>query len=65
GGRQDDQRHTSYRGVIGIKGDIGNWRYDAFAQVGKVLYSETYYNDFSVARSARALDVIADANGNP
>jgi len=65
GGRQDDQRHTSYRGVIGIKGDVGAWRYDAFAQVGKVLYSETYFNDFSIARSARALDVVPGANGQP
>ena len=65
GGRQDDQRHTSYRGVAGLKGDIGNWQYDLFAQVGKVLFSETYFNDFSNARIGRALDVIADANGNP
>ena len=65
GGRRDDQRHTSYRGVIGIKGEIGNWNYDAYAQMGKVLYSETYFNDFSITRSARAVDVVADANGNP
>lgn len=65
GGRQDDQRHTSYRGVIGIKGDIGNWTYDAFAQVGKVLYSETYFNDFSNARIGRALNVVPGANGQP
>ena len=65
GGRQDDQRHTSCRGVIGVKGEIGNWNYDVFAQMGKVLYSETYLNDFSIARSARAVDVVADANGNP
>ena len=65
GGRQDDQRHTSYRGVVGVKGDIGPWRYDAFLQAGKVLYSETYQNDFSIARSARALDVITGANGQP
>ncbi|MEW7850154.1 TonB-dependent receptor [Massilia aurea] len=65
GGRQDDQRHTSYRGVIGVKGDLGPWRYDAFLQAGKVLYSETYQNDFSIARSSRALDVITGANGQP
>ena len=65
GGRRDDQRHTSYRGVIGVKGDIGNWSYDAFAQMGKVLYTETYFNDFSIARSARALDVVTGPNGQP
>ncbi|MCA1857498.1 TonB-dependent receptor [Massilia oculi] len=65
GGRQDDQRHTSYRGVIGIKGDVGNWTYDAFAQVGRVLYSETYFNDFSNVRIGRALNVVPGANGQP
>ena len=65
GGRRDDLNHTSYRGVVGVKGDIGNWKYDVFAQVGKVRYAETYFNDFSVSRSARALDVVAGANGQP
>ncbi|MEH6437772.1 TonB-dependent receptor domain-containing protein [Massilia sp. DD77] len=63
GGRRDDQRHTSYRGVIGLKGDIGNWNYDVFAQVGKVLFSETYFNDFSNQRIGRALDVVSTAAG--
>jgi iron complex outermembrane receptor protein len=63
GGRRDDLNHTSYRGVVGVKGDVGNWKYDVFAQVGRVRYAETYFNDFSVARSARALDVVRGANG--
>ncbi len=63
GGRKDDMRNTSYRGVIGVKGEIGNWNYDVFAQMGKVMYAETYFNDFSNARIARALDVVTDANG--
>lgn len=66
GGRDDDQRHTSFRGVLGVKGDIGNWDYDVFAQTGKVLYQETYHNDFSKVRTARALNVVADPNtGQP
>ncbi|UVW29683.1 TonB-dependent receptor domain-containing protein [Massilia sp. H6] len=65
GGRRDDQRHTSYRGVVGVKGDVGNWNYDVFAQMGKVLYSETYQNDFSIQRTGRALDVVTGANGQP
>jgi len=61
GGRQDDRRHTSYRGVLGIKGDIdGNWSYDASLQTGKVLYQETYLNDMSIARLQRALNVVTD-----
>jgi iron complex outermembrane receptor protein len=65
GGRRDDMRHSSYRGVVGVKGDIGNWTYDTFAQLGRVLYSETYYNDFSNQRIGRALDVVSNAAGTP
>ncbi len=66
GGRQDDIRHTSFRALTGVKGDIGPWSYDLFIQGSKVVYQETYKNDFSIARSQRALDVVADpATGNP
>jgi outer membrane receptor protein involved in Fe transport len=65
GGRQDDIRHTSYRGVVGLKGELGKWNYDVFAQMGKVLYAETYFNDFSNVRIGRALDVVNDASNNP
>ncbi len=65
GGRQDDIRHSSYRGVIGIKGDLSeNWSYDLSALVGKVLYQEVYKNDFSNVRLKRALDVVDDGSGN-
>jgi iron complex outermembrane recepter protein len=65
GGRQDDIRHSSYRGVIGVKGDIGDsWSYDVSALVGKVLFQEVYKNDFSNTRLQRALDVVDDGNGN-
>ena len=60
GGRQDDIRHTSYRAVVGAKGDIGAWSYDASLQQGKVVFQETYKNDFSIERSARSLDVVTD-----
>jgi outer membrane receptor protein involved in Fe transport len=65
GGRQDDLRHTSYRGVLGLKGDIGKWNYDVYAQLGRVLFQENYVNDFSNARIARAMDVVTGANGTP
>lgn len=65
GGRQDDIRHSSYRGVIGVKGDISDaWSYDVSAVVGKVLYQEVYKNDFSNTRLLRALDVVDDGHGN-
>ncbi len=61
GPRQDDIRHTTYRGVLGVRGNINDeWSYDAFANYGTVSYVETYYNDMSNTRIARALDVIDD-----
>lgn len=65
GGRQDDIRHTSYRTVIGAKGEFAKyWNYDVFAQTGKVIYQSSYKNDFSLARSLLAMDATRDANGN-
>lgn len=61
GGRQDDLRHTSYRGVVGVRGDFGGgWSYDVFGQYGTVVFAETYLNDFSITRSQRALFVETD-----
>ena len=61
GGRQDDIRHTSFRAVGGVKGDVfKNWDYDIYAQTAKVLYQEIYRNDFSISRGALALDVVTD-----
>ena len=65
GGRQDDIRHTSYRTVIGVKGEFAKfWNYDVFAQSGKVVYQETYKNDFSNNRIGLALDAVLDVSGN-
>lgn len=64
GGRQSDLRHTDYRLVVGVRGDLGeNWRYDAYGQYGTVIYNNVYLNDFSLSRSARALDVVTGPNG--
>jgi outer membrane receptor protein involved in Fe transport len=66
GGRQDDIRHTSYRGVLGVKGDVfKHWNYDLYGQSSRVIYQEIYRNDFSFTRSGRAMDVVAGANGAP
>ncbi|WP_338467235.1 TonB-dependent receptor [Novosphingobium sp. ZN18A2] len=66
GPRQDDLQHTSYRGVVGVQGDLGMaWSYDAYYQYGRTNYAETYLNDLSATRVARALDVVTDpATGN-
>jgi len=61
GGRQDDLGLTQYRGVVGVKGSFAeHWNYDVAAQYGKVLYAETYNNDFSSVRTERALNVVTD-----
>ena len=56
GPRIADLTHTSYRGVLGSKGDLGKvWSYDAFYQYGRTNYSLVYKNEFSASRLARAL----------
>ena len=67
GGRQADLRHTSFRTIVGMKGDIfKNWDYDVFMQTGKVIYQQVYRNEFSIARTLNALDVVPDpATGAP
>ncbi|MEO8304258.1 MAG: TonB-dependent receptor [Betaproteobacteria bacterium] len=67
GGRTQDIRHTQYRYVLGAKGDVldNKWDYDFFWQSGKVIYQQTYTNDFSASRANKALDVVTGANGQP
>uniref|UniRef100_UPI0025FE3DCC TonB-dependent receptor domain-containing protein n=1 Tax=Sphingomonas sp. TaxID=28214 RepID=UPI0025FE3DCC len=61
GPRIADLTHTSYRGVLGSKGDLGKtWSYDAYYQYGRTNYSQVYKNEFSIARLTRALDVVTD-----
>jgi outer membrane receptor protein involved in Fe transport len=66
GGRDDDIRHTDYRIVGGMRGDAARGiSYDAYYQFGRTLRNESYFNDFSSTRLARAIDAVAiDANGD-
>jgi iron complex outermembrane receptor protein len=66
GGRRDDLQHTDYRVVAGMRGDLGGgFSYDASYQYGRVVFAQTYFNDFSVTRLNRALDVVTGPNGTP
>ena len=67
GPRIADLTHTSYRGVLGSKGDLGKtWSYDAYYQYGRVNYSLVYKNEFSISRLNRALDAVIDTRvGSP
>ena len=67
GPRIADLTHTSYRGVLGTKGDLDDvWSYDAYYQYGRVNYSLVFKNEFSIARLTRALDAVVDPRvGSP
>lgn len=61
GPRNDDLRHTSYKAVVGFKGDIDDsWSYDAFYNYSTVIMSELYNNDLSTTRIQRALNATLD-----
>ena len=66
GGRQSNIGLTSYRGVVGVRGEVfENWNYDVSAQYGEVQLSQWYGRDFSITRLNRALNVVDDGAGNP
>ena len=66
GGRQQDIRHNSYRYVMGVEGELSSgWTYDVSYSNSETAVASTYMNDLSITRIKRALDVVADADGNP
>ena len=61
GGRQSELKYQSYRGVVGIRGDLDDaWGYEVSAQYSRVRLAQIYRNEFSVARLTRAFDVVSD-----
>ncbi len=65
GPRRDDLRHTAYRMIVGVQGQItSNWSYELFAQYGTTVYQEEYLNDASVRNIANALQVV-NSGGTP
>jgi len=66
GGRRDDLQHTDFRVVGGIRGNVDRGlSYDAYYQFGRVNFAQTYFNDFSLTNSGRAIDVVTGPNGQP
>lgn len=67
GGRVDDLRHTDYRIVAGMKGDIDDvWSYDVYGQYWRAILAERYENDFSRKKINNALNVVIDpSSGQP
>ena len=61
GHRQNDLRHTAYRGVLGLRGDLTDrWHYDLHVQYSEVRMENNYLNDLSITRIRRALDAAID-----
>ena len=61
GPRIDDRQHTSFRGVLGTRGDLNKaFSYDAYYQYGRTQLQTTYSNEFSQRRLVNALDVVTD-----
>jgi iron complex outermembrane receptor protein len=61
GPRISDLKHISYRGVLGLRGDLSDvFSYDTYFQYGKTNYTQVYRNEFSTSRLVRALDVVDD-----
>ena len=67
GPRRQDLRHTSWRGVFGVRGDINDaWRHDTFLQYSEVSMKSAYQNDLSITKIARALNAVPDpVTGEP
>lgn len=63
GPRTSVMRHTSWRMLGGLKGDINDaWSYDFHALYAEVSSPQEYIGDLSVNNIADAVDVIGDPN---
>jgi outer membrane receptor protein involved in Fe transport len=67
GPRISDLKHTSWRAVLGTRGELSKaWSYDTYFQYGRTDYEQVFRNEFSVARLNRALNVTIDQRaGSP
>ncbi|ACI98016.1 TonB-dependent receptor domain-containing protein [Rhodospirillum centenum] len=65
GGRQGDMRHSAYRFVTGVRGDITDeWNYDAYLQYGATSFNRAQTGFFQTQKIRNALIARRDANGN-
>jgi outer membrane receptor protein involved in Fe transport len=65
GGRTSDYEHTNYRGVAGVRGQIGPaWTYDAYGQYYYVQFYNTNNRYLNFDRITNALQVTGTA-ANP
>ncbi len=66
GNRTDDLTHQTFRGVVGTRGEIADTglNYDVFASFARVSLSQSYLNELSKAKVAKALNAVDDGEGN-
>jgi outer membrane receptor protein involved in Fe transport len=65
GGRQQDFHNSSFRGLIGSRGDIAEgWTYDASVQFSRTNANQRTLNYFSITKINNALDAVRGADGN-
>lgn len=61
GGRQSDFHNSSFRGLIGSRGDIADgWTYDVSTQFSRTSANLRTLNYFSIPKINRALDAVRD-----
>jgi iron complex outermembrane recepter protein len=49
----------------GVKGNFDeHWSYDVYGQYGTTNFENSYFNDYSSTRIAKALQAVTDSNGN-
>ncbi|MBS0364146.1 MAG: TonB-dependent receptor [Proteobacteria bacterium] len=64
GGRVSDLRHTDYRIVVGLRGDLGkSWNYDGYLQFGSVQFQQAQSGNFNTNRINQALNVVQTPTG--
>jgi iron complex outermembrane receptor protein len=63
-GRQTQFRHSDYRIVVGLKGDLGkNWNYDGYLQLGSVQVHNETAGFTNTTRIGQALNAVRLPNG--
>jgi iron complex outermembrane receptor protein len=66
GGRTNEIDHTSFRLVLGTKGEIiDGWKYDAYLMEGQTQYANFGGGNFSKANFTNAMNVVTGPSGTP
>jgi len=66
GSRNSRLENSAFRIVGGSRGElVGLGQYEVFAQYSETDDQDTSTNDIQIDQLAQAIDVVADANGNP